>query len=106
MRTSTNSEIQRPTNDLASDTSALREDYVSKQDEIARLVMLNFPGWRCWFGSMTEAWWSLPPPGHDYKSLIEAPTPHELVIRMRDIQTPSDESGTSAETTPATTERS
>lgn len=74
-----------------------------EQDEIARLVMLNFPGWRCWFGSMTEAGWSLPPPGHDYKSLIEAPTPRELVIRMRDVQTSSGERGTSVETTPATT---
>jgi hypothetical protein len=52
---------------------------------------------------MTEAGWSLPPPGHDYKSLIEAPTPRELVIRMRDVQTSSGERGTSVETTPATT---
>jgi hypothetical protein len=77
---------------------------VSEKSEIARILMLNFPGWRCWFGSMTEAWWSLPPPGHAYKSLIEAPTPHELVIRMRDVQTSPGESGTSVETVPAMAE--
>jgi hypothetical protein len=63
---------------------------VPEQSEIARLLMLNFPGWRCWYGSMTEAWWSLPPPGHPHDALIEAPTPHELVLRIRDVQTPSD----------------
>jgi hypothetical protein len=73
---------------------------MSNHTEIARLVMLSFPGWRCWFGSMTEAWWSLPPPEHEYKSLIEAPTAQELVVRMRDLHRPSTEIDTSVETGP------
>lgn len=62
---------------------------MSERNEIARLLILNFPGWRCWFGSMTQAWWSLPPPGYPHEALIEARNPQELAVRMRDIQTSS-----------------
>ena len=62
---------------------------MSERNEIARLLMLNFPGWRCWFGSMTEAWWSLPPPGSPYRALIEAQSPRDLAARIREIDASS-----------------
>jgi hypothetical protein len=62
-------------------------DSVSDESEVAKLLMLNFPGWRCWFGSMTATWWSLPPHGHPYKSLIEARSAQELAVMIRGAET-------------------
>jgi hypothetical protein len=30
--------------------------------ETARCLMGELPGWLCWYGTFTHAWWALPPP--------------------------------------------
>jgi hypothetical protein len=54
-------------------------------NETARSLMRHFPGWLCWYGAATRAWWTLPPPDAWYPSLIEAPTPEQLAVRIRDV---------------------
>jgi hypothetical protein len=53
--------------------------------ETARLLMRNFPGWLCWYGDATRTWWTAPPLGCWYPSLIEALTPAELAARIHEI---------------------
>jgi hypothetical protein len=54
-------------------------------EQTARLLMANFPGWLCWYGTATQTWWTAPPPNCWYSSLIEAPTPAELAARIHEI---------------------
>jgi hypothetical protein len=49
--------------------------------------MRSFPGWLCWYGDATRRWWTVPPPGCWYPSLIEAPTPAELAALIHEIST-------------------
>ncbi|HEY7485688.1 MAG TPA: hypothetical protein VH912_14585 [Streptosporangiaceae bacterium] len=50
------------------------------------LLMRDFPGWPCWYGSATGAWWALPPPNCGYPRLVEAATPAQLAHRIHQIQ--------------------
>ncbi len=53
--------------------------------QTARSLMRNFPGWVCWYGLATRAWWGLPPPAYRYPALIEAATAGELALRIRQM---------------------
>lgn len=57
--------------------------------QVARALMRDFPGWLCWYGTATGAWWTLPPPNWRHRSLIEAATPEELANRIREICAPT-----------------
>jgi hypothetical protein len=52
----------------------------------ARLLMREFPGWLCWYGTATHAWWALTPPDCWCPCLIEAATPAELALRIHEIR--------------------
>jgi hypothetical protein len=51
----------------------------------ARSLMWDFPGWLCWYGTATGAWWAMPPPAFWYPLLLEAATPDELANRIRAV---------------------
>jgi hypothetical protein len=49
-------------------------------------LMRHFPGWLCWYGSATRAWWTLPPPDCRYARLVEAATAEQLAHRIHQIR--------------------
>jgi hypothetical protein len=63
----------------------MKERLSDMHDEMARRLMRDFPGWLCWYGTFTRAWWTLPPPNSWYPTLIEAATPDLLAARIHEI---------------------
>jgi hypothetical protein len=55
-------------------------------DQAARSLMRHFPGWLCWYGTATRAWWTLPPPDCRHPRLIEAATAELLAHRIHEFR--------------------
>jgi hypothetical protein len=48
--------------------------------------MRHFPGWLCWYGMATHAWWTLPPPEYRHPGLVDAATAELLAHRIHEIR--------------------
>ena len=54
--------------------------------QTARSLMRHFPGWLCWYGMATHAWWTLPPPEYRHPGLVDAATAELLAHRIHEIR--------------------